>query len=62
MQTKNPKHWLRVHKEVLVSRIKIYYAFVGNSRKAAALLRFPASAQKKFYRYETATHLKMIYF
>ena len=39
---------LSVHKEVLVSRIKISYAFVKKPRKATALLHFLTSAQKIF--------------
>ena len=54
--------WLSIHKDVLVSRIKIRYAFAEKPRKATALLHFLASAKKNFYSYETATHFKMIYF
>ena len=46
VHVKKESVWLGVHKEVLVSRIKIHYAF----------------AKKNFYSYETATHFKIIYF
>lgn len=53
---------LSVHKEVLVSRIKISYAFVKKPRKATALASFLDFGIKNFYSYETAKHFKMIYF
>ena len=49
IQTPNIKQkqvfpWLSVHKEVLVSRIKIPYAFLKKPHKATALHHFLASA------------------
>ena len=52
---------LSVHKEVLVSRIKISYAFVKKPQ-GDSLASFLDFGIKNFYSYETAKHFKMIYF